>query len=306
MFFNPIRLHDLGSSSYIAYQNNYHSDPDNSQTALQTMLKIEQYLFENRQSLEMGPGDLYAYACDIELKHAKANSPCLYQISTIRKRVVIISQIHRFSTQHRADFEFRVNKLLELGVRIETENESFLRMALERKCFNLAQTLLTKGANPNFMSQGNHAITMLCHAFDNIQMIHALIQAGADVNQLDFKGQTPLISACKRDKIEVMRILLSKGANVDYVGRRGSALQIAIRALNERAVVLLAEAQANVDEGAAREIVKIATNRETVKTIHFIQVLLRNGFVNSCLKDVAEANGNLGTFRVLTTSTGIP
>jgi ankyrin repeat protein len=55
-------------------------------------------------------------------------------------------------------------------------------------------------------------------------MFHLFIKAGADVNQAAWRGGTPLLAAIAGDQVEMVRVLLVKGAE-----RSEKALDLAKR-----------------------------------------------------------------------------
>ena len=75
----------------------------------------------------------------------------------------------------------------------------------------------------------------------HVDVVRALIAAGADVNAKSKSGFTPLLFAVRNAQIEALRVLLEHGANVNDVAADGtSALNVAIvNAFYEPASVLL-------------------------------------------------------------------
>src|SRR5262245_42264799 len=53
----------------------------------------------------------------------------------------------------------------------------------------------------------------------NLASVRRLIEAGADVNQQDEQGWTPLNWAAGKGKLEIVTLLVNRGADVFKVGR---------------------------------------------------------------------------------------
>ena len=64
--------------------------------------------------------------------------------------------------------------------------------------------------------------SIMCHAAHSgfKATVNELIQHGADVNQLDFVGRTPLHIAANRGQLAVIEILVSEGAEVNVVDHK--------------------------------------------------------------------------------------
>jgi ankyrin repeat protein len=60
---------------------------------------------------------------------------------------------------------------------------------------------------------------------DDIGAVKSLLQEGADVNELDSSGDTPLFAAARRENFEMMRVLLDNGADPGVKAWRGFALK---------------------------------------------------------------------------------
>ena len=82
-----------------------------------------------------------------------------------------------------------------------------------------------------------------------LQWVGFLLNRGADPNMGDAKGDTPLIVAAGIGFEEAGAYLLSMGAKVDAINRRGeTALAIAVQQRHPRMVELLLRAGANPDK----------------------------------------------------------
>ncbi|MHC4416636.1 MAG: ankyrin repeat domain-containing protein [Planctomycetota bacterium] len=60
-----------------------------------------------------------------------------------------------------------------------------------------------------------NAMLGLAARYGRVEVFQTLFEAGADVNAVDRRGQTPLMSAVQSRKTEAIRTLLAKGAKVD-------------------------------------------------------------------------------------------
>jgi len=54
----------------------------------------------------------------------------------------------------------------------------------------------------------------------NLELVRTLLQNGADVNQVDNYGDTPLIIASNRGYLDIVNVLIQKNANVNYTNIR--------------------------------------------------------------------------------------
>lgn len=87
---------------------------------------------------------------------------------------------------------------------------------------NLLRTQLEKGADPNQRnSQGETPLLAAAYRHDNGTVVRELLTAGADPNLADDDGNTPLIVCVRDQDIDVVRQLLDHGANVNAANREG-------------------------------------------------------------------------------------
>ena len=65
--------------------------------------------------------------------------------------------------------------------------------------------------NTTFPIVGTHAL-MVAAAFGHVDTVKVLLNAGADVNAKDFTGWTPLHAAAFNGNLQIVRLLLDRGA----------------------------------------------------------------------------------------------
>lgn len=94
---------------------------------------------------------------------------------------------------------------------------------------------------------GNHNVVQYVVEKDRgADMLRLLLEKGADVNYVSDDGETPLSMAVENDKLEYVEILLENGANVDYPNSYGETpLQAAVTYGYEKLIDLLLAFHAN-------------------------------------------------------------
>lgn len=98
-------------------------------------------------------------------------------------------------------------------------NEKLI-LAVEQKDLAQAQSLLasgSKGDSIHFSSTAIHKAALLGHE----EILHALLDAGADKNVLDEDGATPLHCAVKNGHLMTVQILLVAGAKTEICDNQG-------------------------------------------------------------------------------------
>ena len=92
---------------------------------------------------------------------------------------------------------------------------------------SMVHTLLELGVNPNEID--TEGFPVLIHALDNLELVKALIDGGADIDLVDSNGMTPLMHACAADNNEVVLTLLEMKADVQVKSANSeSALHFAL------------------------------------------------------------------------------
>jgi hypothetical protein len=114
----------------------------------------------------------------------------------------------------------RMRTFMEQGVPFEVLSESLLA-AVANDQTDAVLLLIAHGADVNykttdginFMNGINCMQSAATHG--NVRVLTALIEAGADVNERDDRGATPVMWAANRGHIDALRLLLERGANIN-------------------------------------------------------------------------------------------
>jgi ankyrin repeat protein len=107
------------------------------------------------------------------------------------------------------------------GSRPRPRRGSLLR-AVAAGDVSLTKSLLRDGADPNETDRtGQTPLLRAAYRLDHLELINALLDAGADPNIADQDGNMPLIVGATDDRLETVRMLIEHGADVDAANRDG-------------------------------------------------------------------------------------
>ncbi|CAF3746613.1 unnamed protein product [Rotaria sp. Silwood1] len=129
-----------------------------------------------------------------------------------------------------------------------------LYAAMKSRKFDVVKLLLEHGADPNATTKFGSTPFLLASEIGDLDVIEACVEAGADLNfvpsgpdadNLDITGQTALFMATLKDRIDVAKFLIGKGAQVNVQNRYGiSPLLLCAESGNRELVQTLIEAGA--------------------------------------------------------------
>jgi len=88
-----------------------------------------------------------------------------------------------------------------------------LAMAAESGDLDIVEALLEAGARPDILGPGGATPLHIAARYGHTRIVARLLAAGADPNARAADQETPLIAACARDSLESVRLLLAAGAN---------------------------------------------------------------------------------------------
>jgi uncharacterized protein len=227
-----------------------------------------------------------------------------------------------------------VARLLAAGAYVDAKAKSGLTplmAATKNKSADVAQALIRAGAGVNSVDQdGVTPLMMVVQNDSPLAVLNALIQAGASVNAVSWRcemerqayygevkrvchenyGHSAIIIAARKNSVQMIRILISAGANVNYRGslqeeNDKTPLIFAAEQLSVEAVRAFIAAGANVNDVVAEQtplMYVVAESRPPERVpdeIAVIQALIKGGantqFARSykprTAYDIAKKNG---------------
>lgn len=110
--------------------------------------------------------------------------------------------------------------------------------------YDIIETLIKHNAE---IKDPNRLLTGSC-ILNKLELAQKAIELGADIDNTDWEGDTPLIFACRQDSIDIINMLLEKGADVNARSSTGmTALMNATLNNDFDTVKLLVEKGADID-----------------------------------------------------------
>lgn len=131
-------------------------------------------------------------------------------------------------------------ELVEWEVDVNVQNSdgiTALHKATEFEHYDIVMFLLNNGATHQVCRKGNTPL----HDATSPSIAELLILYGANVNAVNLMMETPLHEASHHEDVDVMKCLLSMGANIEAVSEYGTALEMAIENGRPQSVQLLLE-----------------------------------------------------------------
>lgn len=120
----------------------------------------------------------------------------------------------------------KVNLLLAKGADVNAVTKrgrsALLLAAMSDRSSAIVRVLLAKGADPKVVDATKANALNAAARGDDIETIRIIANAGVAVDNADFAGFTPLMSAAFSGNVQAVKLLLGKGANVNAVSGDGS------------------------------------------------------------------------------------
>lgn len=145
---------------------------------------------------------------------------------------------------HLKTVEYFLNNGADVNYRRNNDAEPVLLIASEQGHLEIVKLLLSRGADVNKVD--DHGSSSLIAASINGQapVVEWLLKNGADINHFEdpYWHRNPLLCACYYNQLDVVSILIEKGADLNVKNKEGeSPLGIAISQRNYNLVTLLLE-----------------------------------------------------------------
>ena len=114
---------------------------------------------------------------------------------------------------------------------------------------DMTKLLLKHGAKPDIHIDGEDTLLLVASEAENTELVGTLLDAGSDINWNGGMNGTALYVACRKQKTEMVKLLLAHGANpnIQQCDRYDHALQAACVNGHEEIVDLLLKHEAKTD-----------------------------------------------------------
>ncbi len=132
---------------------------------------------------------------------------------------------------------------------VNNKGNSPLHLAAEHGCAGMVASLIRTHADVKRTNiDGITPLHLACTRNGNVSVVEQLVRAGADVNAYDKVGCTPLFYAIAAEKTDIVRFLLSNGADVKNAKAQHAMLYVACALGNKEIAEMLISSGAVVTE----------------------------------------------------------
>ncbi|ORX44704.1 ankyrin [Piromyces finnis] len=175
------------------------------------------------------------YHSDINIQNNKGFTPLMYACQNANEDVA----------------QILINQNADINI-VNHNHQTAIMLAIQEPNREIINLLIKKGADLNIQDniRKDTALTMACQHYQNAIIIKDLITQGkANVNLANREGNTPLILACQNDIVNVVKLLIDFGADINARNfiDKSSALQITINNCNYSMMKYLLDHNADID-----------------------------------------------------------
>lgn len=121
--------------------------------------------------------------------------------------------------------------LLDHGAHPNIASQTGATPLMAARTSDVAWLLVAKGADVNARSKRGETALAAAAGRGDEESVELLLANGADVNATDYRGFTPLMHAAQydRDSLDIVRMLLARGANANVTAEGQTPVSIAAR-----------------------------------------------------------------------------
>lgn len=158
-----------------------------------------------------------------------------------------------------------------------TQNSTALILGVRTGNIEVVRFLLDCGADINLTVNGTSSLHVSRFSSPEMDMVQLLVANGANVDEREKTGHTPVIYAAQMGKLDILKVLVDSGANIHMeTNDGGSALYMAAQGGFEKTVKYLARKGASIHhknkKGSSVLFVAIASGDDKI-----VKFLLKQG-----------------------------
>ena len=186
---------------------------------------------------------------------------------------------------------------------VSTGNQVYLNRLLFESCrhndTSMVKQLCQQAADPNTKDIIIHDLFCVDLAIknNNLPMVETLVEAGATLNRLDVLLYTPLHRACCNKQAVIIRYLIGHNANVNSINYLGETpLYMALREHHYKAIPLLLWAGADIHQKTKnKDTPWLYTKRSLTALVKQLKPLVSHFFSGDRLREAISYRSTSGT-----------
>lgn len=204
--------------------------------------KLDTAIVLNRQEEAISILENHRGEIDVNWLDGDDNDTTLLSYALFRRQYKIIQLLLEAGADPELDSIYFSDPPLIRAIGIQ------IRTEIENKPLKICQMLIDAGANVNQRNSTGETPLWWASGYDNVEILKLLLDKGANVNAINSYVVTPLMRAAEYEMYDNVQILLSHGACVTLKDEQGqTALDYAQKTGNKEIIELLQNAEATKD-----------------------------------------------------------